>query len=66
MNLVDLHQDPESAFQEARTAAVVAQRLRASGYATTTGVGGTGVVGVLRNGTGPTALLRADMDTLRV
>ena len=62
----DLHAHPELAFRETRTAAIVADRLRASGYETTTGVGGTGVVGVLRNGAGPTALLRADMDALPV
>ncbi|WP_395571842.1 amidohydrolase [Streptomyces sp. BK79] len=62
----DLHAHPELAFQETRTAAIVADRLRALGYATTTGVGRTGVVGILRNGDGPTALLRADMDALPV
>jgi hippurate hydrolase len=62
----DLHAHPELAFQETRTAAVVADRLRGAGYETATGVGGTGVVGVLRNGDGPTALLRADMDALPV
>ncbi|MFH8978777.1 amidohydrolase [Streptomyces sp. NPDC017890] len=62
----DLHAHPELAFQETRTAAIVAGRLRALGYETTTGVGRTGVVGVLRNGDGPTALLRADMDALPV
>ena len=60
----DLHRNPELSFEEERTAGLVADRLRAAGYETTTGVGGTGVVGVLRNGTGPTALLRADMDAL--
>ena len=60
----DLHRYPELSFQEERTAGVVAERLRALGYETTTGVGRTGVVGVLRNGDGPTALLRADMDAL--
>jgi amidohydrolase len=60
----DLHRHPELSFQEHRTAAVVADHLGASGFETTTGVGGTGVVGVLRNGDGPTALLRADMDAL--
>lgn len=60
----DLHQNPELSFQEERTAGVVAGRLQALGYETTTGVGRTGVVGVLRNGDGPTALLRADMDAL--
>ncbi|TKJ22382.1 amidohydrolase [Blastococcus sp. CCUG 61487] len=62
----DLHAHPELAFAEHRTAGIVADRLRALGYETTTGVGGTGVVGVLRNGPGPTALLRADMDALPV
>src|SRR3954447_6026974 len=60
----DLPRHPELSFQEERTAGVVAARLRALGYETTTGVGRTGVVGVLRNGDGPTALLRADMDAL--
>lgn len=62
----DLHAHPELAFQEKRTAGIVADRLRELGYETATGVGRTGVVGVLRNGTGPTALLRADMDALPV
>ena len=62
----DLHQHPELSFQEARTAGIAAERLRAAGFDTTEGVGGTGVVGVLRNGPGPTALLRADMDALPV
>jgi hippurate hydrolase len=62
----DLHAHPELAFGEQRTAAIVAGRLRDLGYETTTGVGRTGVVGVLRNGTGPVALLRADMDALPV
>ena len=62
----DLHAHPELSFQETRTAAIVAEQLRAFGYETTAGVGGTGVVGVLRNGTGGTALLRADMDALPV
>jgi metal-dependent amidase/aminoacylase/carboxypeptidase family protein len=60
----DLHRNPELSFQEERTAGIVATRLRELGYETTTGVGRTGVVGVLRNGDGPTALLRADMDAL--
>ncbi|MFD7710237.1 amidohydrolase [Streptomyces sp. NPDC059785] len=62
----DLHAHPELGFQETRTAGIVADRLRALGYETTTGVGRTGVVGVLRNGDGPTVLLRADMDALPV
>jgi hippurate hydrolase len=68
--LVDLYQDihrhPELGFREHRTAALVADRLRGAGYEVTTGIGRTGVVGVLKNGTGPTALLRADMDALPV
>ena len=62
----DLHTHPELGFQETRTAGIVADRLRALGYETTIGIGGTGVVGVLRNGAGATALLRADMDALPV
>ena len=62
----DLHRNPELGFQETRTAGIVAERLAASGTTSPTGVGGTGVVGVLRNGDGPTVLLRADMDALPV
>ena len=53
-------------MQENRTAGIAADRLRAAGYEVTTGVGKTGVVGVLRNGDGPTIMLRADMDALPV
>ena len=62
----DLHRHPELAFQEIRTADIVAGRLRAAGYDVITGIARTGVVGVLRNGEGPTVLLRADMDALPV
>ncbi|MFY9336516.1 MAG: M20/M25/M40 family metallo-hydrolase, partial [Mycobacterium sp.] len=62
----DLHQHPELSNQEHRTAGLVADRLGRDGFEVSTGVGGTGVVGVLRNGTGPTVLLRADMDALPV
>jgi hippurate hydrolase len=62
----DLHRHPELSTQEHRTAAIVAERLGGCGYEVHTGVGGTGVVGVLRNGDGPTVLLRADMDALPV
>lgn len=62
----DLHRNPELAFTETRTAGIVADRLRHSGFEVTEGVGRTGVVGVLRNGDGPTVLLRADMDALPV
>jgi hippurate hydrolase len=63
---VDLHRHPELSSQEVRTAGVVADALAASGFEVTAGVGGTGVVGVLRNGEGPTVALRADMDALPV
>ncbi|UUN30746.1 amidohydrolase [Streptomyces sp. FIT100] len=63
----DLHAHPELAFQEKRTAALVAERLSAQGgWEVTTGVGRTGVVGVLANGEGPVVMLRADMDALPV
>jgi hippurate hydrolase len=62
----DLHQHPELGFAETRTAGVAARELRAAGFEVTDGVGRTGVVGVLRNGDGPTVLLRADMDALPV
>ncbi|HYL60064.1 MAG TPA: M20/M25/M40 family metallo-hydrolase, partial [Candidatus Acidoferrales bacterium] len=62
----DLHRNPELSMQENRTAAKAAERLRAAGYAVTAGVGRTGVVGILENGTGPTVMLRADMDALPV
>ncbi len=62
----DLHQHPELSMQEHRTAALAAERLQAAGFEVTTGVGVTGVVGLLRNGDGPTVMLRADMDALPV
>jgi hippurate hydrolase len=62
----DLHQHPELSFSEHRTSALVAERLERHGFEVTTGVGRTGVVGLLRNGPGPTVLLRADMDALPV
>jgi hippurate hydrolase len=62
----DLHAHPELAFAEHRTAGIVAERLRGLGYQVTTGVGFTGVVGLLSNGDGPVVLLRADMDGLPV
>jgi len=63
---VDLHAHPELSMQEARTAEVAATHLRTAGYEVTTGIGKTGVVGLLRNGDGPTVMLRADMDALPV
>src|SRR3954451_22948663 len=62
----DVHAHPELSLQEQRTAAKAAERLQAAGYDVTTGVGGTGVVGLLANGDGPTVMLRADMDALPV
>ncbi|NNH70523.1 amidohydrolase [Nocardia uniformis] len=62
----DLHTHPELSGAEHRTADEVAKRATALGYQVTTGVGGTGVVAVLANGTGPTVLLRADFDALPI
>ncbi len=62
----DIHANPELSMQETRTAALAADHLRKAGFAVTTGVGKTGVVGVLRSGDGPTVMLRADMDALPV
>jgi amidohydrolase len=62
----DLHRNPELAFQEKRTAATLAARLKSLGYEVTTGVGGTGIVALLRNGSGPTAMLRTELDALPV
>lgn len=62
----DLHSHPELGFQEHRTAEIIAKRMGELGFEVTTGIAGTGVVAVLRNGDGPTALLRADMDALPI
>ena len=62
----DLHAHPELSHQECETARKVAARLRDWGYDVHDRIGGTGVIGVLRNGPGPTVLLRADMDALPV
>ena len=62
----DVHAHPELSMQEHRTAELAAKHLRDNGYEVTTGVGKTGVVGLLRNGEGPTVMLRADMDALPV
>jgi hippurate hydrolase len=62
----DVHSHPELSMQETRTAGLAADGLRAAGYEVTTGVGKTGVVGLLRNGEGPTVMLRADMDALPI
>jgi hippurate hydrolase len=63
----DLHQHPELGFEETRTAGKVAEALRSFGVEVHEGIGGTGVVGVLRNGGGNrTVMLRADMDALPI
>jgi amidohydrolase len=62
----DIHANPELSMQESRTAGIAAEWLQRHGYEVTTGVGGTGVIGLLRNGDGPTVLLRADMDALPI
>jgi hippurate hydrolase len=63
---IDLHRNPELAFQETRTAATLAERVKALGYDVTTNVGRTGIVAVLRNGPGPTVMLRTELDALPV
>ena len=63
----DIHQHPELAFSERRTAALVAAQLGAWGYEVSTGLGGTGVVGQLKRGTSQRSIgLRADMDALPI
>jgi amidohydrolase len=63
----DLHAHPEIAFQEVRTSGIVAERLRALGLDVRTGVGGTGLLALVRGGrAGRTVLLRADMDALPI
>ena len=61
-----LHQHPELSFHEKETAARIAQEWRDAGFQVTTGVGGHGVVAVMRNGAGPTLMLRTDLDALPV
>jgi amidohydrolase len=58
----DLHKNPELGFMETRTAGIVAKELKALGFTVQTGIGKTGVVGMLKNGDGPTVMYRADMD----
>ena len=60
----DVHRHPELSMQEHRTAGIAADQIENLGYEVTRGVGVTGVVGLLRNGDGPTVMLRADMDAL--
>jgi hippurate hydrolase len=63
---LNLHINPELAFEEKQTAAQLVARLTTFGFAVTTGVGGTGVVGILKNGTGPVVMLRTELDALPV
>jgi len=63
---LDLHRSPELSRNEVKTSAKMAERLRKLGFEVTTGIGGTGVVGVLRNGSGPTVMLRTELDALPV
>jgi hippurate hydrolase len=62
----DLHEHPELSTLETETAAKLAAGLKGLGYEVTTGVGGTGVVGVLKNGAGPTVALRVELDALPI
>ncbi|MFD5213831.1 amidohydrolase [Microbacterium sp. NPDC058345] len=63
---IDLHRHPELSFQETRTAGIAASHLRELGLEVHEGIGVTGVIGVLENGSGPVVWLRADMDALPV
>jgi len=63
---VHFHEHPELSFEETETAARIAEELRAVGVEVTEGVGGTGLVGMIENGPGPTVLVRADMDGLPI
>jgi hippurate hydrolase len=63
---IDLHRNPELAFHEQRTAATLAARAKSLGYEVTTGVGGTGIVAILKNGPGPVVMLRTELDALPI
>jgi len=63
---LDLHQNPELSTHETQTAAKLAARLRGLGYDVTEHVGGTGIVAILKNGPGPTIMLRTELDALPV
>src|SRR6476620_4680770 len=62
----DIHRHPELSMQEKRTAQIAANYLKKYNWEVTTGIGVTGVVGIMKNGEGPTVMLRADMDALPV
>ncbi|HYX37741.1 MAG TPA: amidohydrolase [Oligoflexus sp.] len=63
-NFKRIHSDPELGYQEEKTAKMVADALKGSGYEVRTGIGKTGVVGLLKNGAGPVVMVRSDMDAL--
>src|SRR6186713_2344598 len=63
---VDLHQHPELSGNETQTAAKLAAALKAQGYTVTEHIGGTGIVAILKNGAGPTIMLRTELDALPV
>jgi amidohydrolase len=63
---IDVHQNPELSSHETQTAAKLAARLRGLGYEVTEHVGGTGIVAILKNGAGPTVMLRTELDALPV
>lgn len=63
---LDLHQNPELSSHELQTAAKLATRLRSLGYEVTEAVGGTGIVAIMKNGSGPTVMLRTELDALPV
>ncbi|MGL2993618.1 amidohydrolase [Flavobacterium sp. TSSA_36] len=62
----DLHSNPELPFMEIRTSGIIAKELKALGFQVIEKVGKTGVVGILKNGDGPTVMYRADMDCIAV
>lgn len=63
---LDLHQHPELSSHETRTSALLAEKLRGLGYEVTANLGGTGVVAIMKNGAGPTVMLRTELDALPV
>src|SRR5271170_5634329 len=63
---LDIHQNPELSSHETQTAAKLAGRLRGLGYEVTEHVGGTGIVAIMKNGAGPTVMLRTELDALPV
>ena len=63
---LDLHQNPELSSHEVQTAAKLAEKLRSFGYEVTENVGGTGIVALMKNGSGPTIMLRTELDALPV